>query len=112
MQKDPRGHRRYKVAARAYIAGHASANCCLCGQPVMLTASSNAPYGPTVEHRYPIRRIRAEATTWAECLALACDVSLWGIAHRRCQARQGAIAANKARGQRRRVLRQFTTREW
>lgn len=88
--RDPRSHRTYRTAAKAYIAAHPPGTpCALCHQPVDTTLPSTTPDGPTIEHRLPIRRILLAATSQAEALALACDASMWGIAHRVCQDRQG-----------------------
>jgi hypothetical protein len=111
VHPDPRSHRRYVELARKYIAAHARATCVLCGVPIDLSLPRTAPGGPTIEHRYPVRRIRVEAQTWADCLALTCDTSMWALAHRRCQSRQGAIAANKMRAGKRRAP-QLHSRQW
>lgn len=87
--RDPRSHRRYVEAAREYKALNMGAPCALCGQPV--TA------GPTVEHRLPIRTIRATARTYDEAVALACDQSMWAMAHKRCNSQQGARVVNAQR---------------
>jgi hypothetical protein len=93
--RDPRRHRRYATAARAFIASHEPGTACaLCGEPVDTRLPGTIPDGPTVEHRLPIRTILATAQTQAEALALACDTSLWGVAHRRCQSRQGGEVTN------------------
>ncbi len=95
LLKDPRSHKRYRTAAKAWIGEQPPGTvCALCAQPVDTTLPSTTPDGPTVEHRLPIRRILAAAQTQAEALALACDTSLWGLAHRRCQDRQGAAVTN------------------
>jgi hypothetical protein len=111
VHPDPRSHRRYVELARKYIAAHTRANCVLCGVPIDLSLPRTAPGGPTIEHRYPIRRIRVEARTWVDCLALTCDTSMWALAHRKCQSRQGALAANAARGKRR-ATTQRHSRQW
>jgi hypothetical protein len=108
MWRDPRPW--YAKAARQWIANHPHPICALCGRPVDVTLSGHAPWGPTIEHTLPIRRIRVEARTWAECVAMARDQSLWKIAHRRCQSRQGALVANANRTKVQNVRR--TTREW
>lgn len=89
--RDPRSSRRYRTARDAYCALMLGTPCALCNLPVVSA--------PTVEHRLPIRTIRATARTWDECVAMACDQSMWGIAHSRCQSRQGAQAVNAARTQ-------------
>lgn len=87
--RDPRSHRRYRTLAVAYYAAMHGSPCALCGKPV---------YGsPTVEHRLPVRTIQAMAATWEEAVALACDQSMWGIAHKRCNSQQGARVVNAAR---------------
>lgn len=95
MLKDPRSHRRYKTAARAYIAAaEPGTPCALCGDPVDTTLPSTDPDGPTVEHTLAIRDILAAAETQAHALDLACDTALWGVAHSTCQSRQGASVTN------------------
>lgn len=95
MLKDPRSHRRYVTAAKAYIAAaEPGTPCALCDEPVDTTLPSTHRDGPTIEHRLPVRRILAAAQTQREALDLACDTSLWGIAHARCQSRQGADVTN------------------
>lgn len=88
--RDPRSHRRYVEAARTYKQQNLGAPCALCGLPVVSA--------PTVEHRLPIRTIRATARDYAEAVALACDQTMWAMAHSRCQSQQGARAANASRG--------------
>lgn len=93
--KDPRSHKRYRTAAKTYIAGRPPGTpCALCDQPIDTTLPSTTPPGPTIEHRLPIRTILAQAQTQAEALALACDETLWALAHRQCQDRQGAAVTN------------------
>jgi hypothetical protein len=109
--KDPRRDSRYIVAARRYLAALTHASCCLCGRPVDMQAPRTSPYGATIEHRYPVRHIKAMAQNWDEVIALTCDTSLWSVAHRRCNSRQGAIAVNKMRGVRRQIVKN-SSREW
>jgi hypothetical protein len=92
--RDPRSHRRYRTAAKAYIAAHPGATCCLCDDPIDTTLPSTMPWGPTIEHLVPIRDIIASARDDMQALAAACDTSSWGIAHRRCQDQQGASVTN------------------
>lgn len=93
--RDPRSHRRYRTAAKAHIAAHPPGTpCCLCDQPIDTTLPSTHPQGPTIEHHVPVRDILAAARDDAEALAMACDTSAWGVAHRRCQDRQGASVTN------------------
>lgn len=92
--RDPRSHRRYRTAAKAHIAANPGATCCLCDQPIDTTLPSTTPRGPTIEHLVPIRVILATARDDAQALAMACDTSTWGIAHRRCQSQQGADVTN------------------
>lgn len=93
--RDPRSHRRYRDAARAWIQRHQPGHpCCLCGEPVDTRLPGATAFGPTVEHRLPIRTILATSGTFPQALELACDASLWGLAHRRCQDRQGAAVTN------------------
>lgn len=96
--RDPRSHRRYRTAAKAYIAAHPPGSpCCLCGAGIDTTLPSTVAAGPTVEHRIPIRDILTTARNDAEALTAACDTTTWGIAHRRCQDRQGARVTNGPR---------------
>lgn len=101
--RDPRTSGPYKRLRAAFIARHPSGSpCCLCGRPIDTSLSGMAKWGPTVEHHVPVSVLRRHAATWADLVALCCDVSTWGIAHRTCQQRQGAsmggrvIAARKA----------------
>lgn len=93
--RDPRSHRRYVEAAARYIAAAPNPTpCALCGEPVDTTLPRTTPRGPTIEHRYAVRSILAAARTQAEALAMACDVTLWGICHLACNSRQGAGVTN------------------
>lgn len=93
--RDPRSHRRYRTAAKAFIAAHPQGTpCCLCHEPIDTSLPSTTPNGPTVEHGMPIRVILASAHSDQHALDMACDTSLWGVAHRVCQDRQGAAATN------------------
>lgn len=96
--RDPRSHRRYRTAAKAYIAANPGATCCLCGRGIDTTLPSTTRWGPTIEHLVPIRDIIAAARDDAEALRMACDTSTWGIAHRRCQDQQGASVTNSRSG--------------
>ena len=104
--RDPRSHRRYRTAAKAHIAANPGATCCLCDQPIDTTLPSTTAWGPTIEHLVPIRDILATARDDAHALALACDTSTWGIAHRRCQDRQGANVTNE------RAVTYTPSRDW
>lgn len=90
--RDPRSHRRYRTLAAAYKRQHHGEACALCHLPVVSRA--------TIEHRLPVRTILAMSSTDAEALALACDTSMWGMAHSRCQSQQGARAVNERKPQR------------
>lgn len=106
---DPRATRRYRNARKAFIAQHIPGSpCCLCGHPIDTTLPGNVPAGPTVEHRIPVRRLRLMVGTTPELQALVCDTSTWGLAHRRCQDKQGGRASRETQGQR--MLR--PEREW
>lgn len=88
--RDPRRHRRYTEARRAYLNSLPDqVTCVLCGAPLSTRIDGRWPHGPTIEHRLPIRTILATATSNAEALALALDVALWAVAHKRCQSGQG-----------------------
>ena len=102
--RDPRSHRRYVTTRRHWLNGYQGGpgTCCLCGNPVDTSLPGTDPHGPTIEHTLPIRDILALARDDAHALALACDTSLWQLAHRRCQARQGQVVTagiNRARNQ-------------
>lgn len=94
--RDPRSHSRYQATRRTWLPT-AHPICCLCGQPVDLTLPATHRYGPTVEHTVPIRSILAMARSYDEALTLACDTTLWLLAHKRCQDRQGAAVTNARR---------------
>ena len=91
MPNPLRSHRRYTEARARWLAGYGGglAPCVLCGRPVNTSLPGTHPAGPTVEHRLPIRHITAIARDRAEALALACDTSMWALAHLHCQRRQG-----------------------
>lgn len=93
-----RSHRRYTQARAAWLAGYGGGlgTCALCGQPVDTSLPGTHPAGPTIEHRLPIRHIEATARNRAEALALACDTSLWALAHLHCQRRQGGATRPRA----------------
>lgn len=95
--KDPRSHRRYVQTRAAWLPAQAGRRCCLCGEPVDITLPATSRLGPTVEHTLPIRDILRLANSWAEAVAMACDTSLWDLAHRRCQSQQGARVSNVTR---------------
>ena len=94
----PRTRGPYITQRKKYLATITAARCCLCGGPVNMAAPRKSPMGATIEHRIPVRKILADARSWAEVMALVCDTRHWSIAHSRCQSRQGAIAANTGRG--------------
>lgn len=71
--------------------------CALCGMPVDTTLPGTHPWGPTIEHAIPIRWTHTLTRDSKQAHALACDTSQWAIAHKRCQDRQGAHAANAVR---------------
>jgi hypothetical protein len=96
--RDPRTSGRYKRLRAEYIARHPIGTaCCLCGRPIDTTLSGMSAWGPTVEHHVPIAVIRTAARTWDDLVAMCCDMRTWGIAHRRCQASQGARSTNAIR---------------
>ena len=114
MTRDPRRSNRYMTTRRAWLAGYAggAGTCCLCGGRVDTSLPGTHPLGPTIEHRLPVRQIRAMVRTWAEAVALACDTSMWALAHNRCQAGQGARVVNAQRRARREVERVEASRRW
>jgi len=93
---DPRSSAQYTRAARTYINDRRriEISCALCGELVNMAASSMTPLGPTIEHRIPVRSLKAMTDDRAELLRLVCDQSWWAIAHSRCQSRQGAAVTN------------------
>jgi 5-methylcytosine-specific restriction endonuclease McrA len=94
LAKDPRSSHRYRKTRAEYLrtAHHA---CCLCGKGVDPQLPPGYPGSPTIEHRLPVRRILAMTTTWEEAVALACDTSWWGVAHKGCQDAQGGRASHE-----------------
>ena len=86
--------------------------CCLCGLPVDTSADGRLPWGPTIEHTLPIRTIEAMARDHAHAVALACDTSMWQVAHRRCQDSQGAKVTNAKRRTQTRGQVIGASREW
>ena len=93
MSWDPRTSRRYQAARKAWLPT-ADPVCCLCGCFVDVTLPARLPAGPSVEHTVPVRVILATTQSRAEALDMACDTSLWGLAHKLCQDRQGAQVTN------------------
>lgn len=88
--RDPRSHRRYIETRAAWLPTQVGRPCSLGNHPIQ-------PGQATVEHTLPIRRIVEMASSWTEAVALACDTSLWDVACRRCQSRQGALVSNRTR---------------
>jgi hypothetical protein len=110
MPPDPRSHRTYRTAAQAYITAAPDViPCALCGHPLNTRLPGTHKWGATIEHRTPIRIILATARTNAEALAMACDTSQWGIAHRHCQSHQGGATTRERRTQR---PRPTASRDW
>lgn len=105
--QDPRTSRRYKNARTIWLRQSAGTTCALCGGTVNLDLPGMSAHGPTIEHTLPIRTIIATATSYEHAVALCCDTTLWALAHRRCQARQGAHAVNSARQGRTTASRQW-----
>lgn len=100
--QDPRRSSRYRTTRTAWLAGYAGqpGTCCLCGGTVRTDLPGTHRLGPTIEHHYPVRHIMATAQDWAQAVAMACDTSQWGLAHRVCQDRQGQAvtsATNRTR---------------
>lgn len=105
--RDPRASRRYRTLRITWLRT-ADPTCALCGGDIDITLPGTHPWGPTVEHTVPVRTILAMTDTWPDALAMACDTSLWAMAHARCQQLQGASvggrivqARNRARAIRR-----------
>ena len=98
---DPRHTHKYRVLRRQWLATMRPGEVCsLCGLVVDLKASGRTPTGPTVEHTIPVR----------DAPELALDVSLWRLAHARCQSKQGVAYVNEKRWGPRRIFP--TTRRW
>ena len=111
---DPRGSREYKIARKQWLKNAADI-CCLCGARIDMQLPHRFAGALTVEHRTPIRTIMAMARTQAEAIRMACDVSMWGSAHSRCQSQQGARVVNKKRKeiqQRRQEVGLNPSRRW
>lgn len=94
---DPRKSRRYRAAALRWIRARRGWPCALCGVEVNVDLPGTHPWGPTIEHTVPVRVLVATATSRANLLDLVCDEKTWALAHRRCQASQGARVTNRAR---------------
>ena len=93
MKRDPRTSSRYQAARRAYLAAHPpGVPCALCGRPVDTSLPGMATWGPTIEHRIPVRRLRQAADSWERLVELTCDTSMWAVAHSHCQKRQGGAS--------------------
>lgn len=112
MPNPIRSTHRYRTARALWLAGFKGQPhpCCMCGIPVDTSLPGTHPHGPTVEHQLPIRHIEAMARDFTQAVALACDTSMWGLAHKVCQDRQGAGVVNAARGARRAMI--GASREW
>lgn len=97
--RDPRRSGPYVRARKQWLAQYAggTGTCVICGGIVDTRLTGNHPAGPTIEHLLPVRRILAHAQTWEQVVALACDTSMWALAHRRCQDSQGARVVNAQR---------------
>ena len=107
--RDPRSSGTYTKKRREWLNGfqRQPAPCCMCPGLVDTSLPGTHPDGPTIEHTLPIRTILAEARTYREAVAIACDTSLWALAHKRCQSRQGqAVTAetNRQRNEAAKVL--------
>lgn len=96
--RDPRTSSRYQRARREYIAAHRSGHpCALCGRPIDTTLPGTAKWGPTIEHRVPVRTLRLHAETWDALVTLTCDTRSWALAHLHCQRQQGGPAAHSVK---------------
>lgn len=82
--------------------------CVLCGHLVDTSLPGTIGPGPTIEHQPPVRAIVAAARDWRQAVDMVASPTTWaGIAHRRCQARQGqraTAAINRARNEQRRTV--------
>ena len=86
--KDPRGSSLYRRTKAQWLPT-ADTTCALCGKHVDTLLPPGYPQSPTVEHTLPIRTILTMTQTWDEAVTLACDTTLWAMAHHLCQSRQG-----------------------
>lgn len=103
----------YRKARRHWLAGfRGQGTCCLCGGLVDCTLPGTHPDGPTPEHRLPVRRIEGMVSNREQAIALACDTSLWSLAHNRCQSRQGAHVTNAIRRTKQRPRMTGASRDW
>lgn len=96
--RDPRTASRYQRLRREYIARHDNGSpCALCHRPIDLTLPGTAKWGPTIEHRVPVRVLRQHAATWDDLVTLTCDTRTWALSHLHCQRQQGGPAAHATR---------------
>jgi hypothetical protein len=95
MAGDPRSSGTYRRTRALWLAGYqgGAGTCCLCGGLVNVALPGNHPYGPSIEHRVPVRRLLTQVQTQAEAIAAVCDTSTWGLAHRRCNNKQGGASS-------------------
>lgn len=93
--KDPRRSARYQRTRALWLAGLGDVGtCCMCGRAIDLKVTGKHPFGPTVEHRIPVRRlVEMAGGDWARLVSLACDTQWWALACRHCQARQGGASS-------------------
>lgn len=93
--KDPRSSSQYRKARALWLAGYGGgpAPCQLCGGLVNTSLPGTHPHGPTIEHRVPVRRLREQVQTYEQWVSLVCDTSLWSVAHKRCQDKQGGASS-------------------
>ena len=92
---NPLSSSRYQRTRAQWIAALPGPVACdLCGLPVDPTIPGRYPWGITVEHRVPVRRLIEMADgDWALLVSLVCDTQWWGAAHRGCQNRQGGASS-------------------
>jgi hypothetical protein len=112
VKRDPRASRRYRTLRTTWLRA-ADPTCALCGKGVDISLPGTHPWGPTIEHTIPVRTILAVTDTWPDALAMACDTTLWAMAHTRCQQQQGARATSAINAERhRRDARRRGSRDW
>jgi hypothetical protein len=86
--KDPRHTYPYQRARARFIKSQPNGTpCSMCGKPIDTSLRGDDPAGPTIEHTVPVR----------DAPEVALDVTLWRLAHARCQGQQGAYATHDRR---------------
>lgn len=112
--RDPRDSARYQRTRRLWIAAYQGglATCCMCGRAIDTSLPGTHPWGPTIEHRLPIRVMQQMALDWPDLIALACDTSRWALAHNRCNGAQGGSTTKERKPRTMLTTMQNASREW